>query len=250
MRDTRIIMGMPVTVEIVDGNANQNDLNKIFDYFHYVDEKFSTYKPTSEISLINQGKIAEADQSQDMKTVLALSEQTKKETQGYFDISRNGKLDPSGLVKGWAIFNASEILKKSGFKNYFVDAGGDVQVSGKNSDNTNWQVGIKNPFNEKEIIKVLNLNNCGVATSGTYIRGQHIYNPKDPNKNITDIVSLTVVGPNVYEADRFATPAFAMGKEGINFIESLPGLEGYIINKDGIATMTSGFEKYTSFTNY
>ena len=83
----------------------------------------------------------------------------------------------------------------------------------------------------------------GMATSGTYIRGQHIYNPLD-DKEITEIVSLTVIGPNVYEADRFATAAFAMGKEGINFIERTAELEGYIIHKDGIATLTSGFEKY------
>ena len=38
-------------------------------------------------------------------------------------------------------------------------------------------------------------------------------------------------------------PLFAMQREGINFIEKLKGLEGYMIDKNGIATMTSGFEK-------
>ncbi len=55
------------------------------------------------------------------------------------------------------------------------------------------------------------------------------------------MVSLTVIGPNVYEADRFATAAFAMGKNGIAFIEQLQGFEGYQIDGAGIATMTSGF---------
>ena len=53
------------------------------------------------------------------------------------------------------------------------------------------------------------------------------------------------MGPNVLEADRFATAAFAMGREGIHFIESLKGFEGYAIDAKGIATMTSGFEVYT-----
>ena len=83
-----------------------------------------------------------------------------------------------------------------------------------------------------------------MATSGTYIRGQHIYNPHNRVQTFDDIVSLTVIGPNIYEADRFATAAFAMGKSGIDFIESLPGFEGYIIDSNGIATMTSGFENY------
>jgi thiamine biosynthesis lipoprotein len=239
-------MGMPITVEIVDSWAGSEDINKIFNYFVYIDEKFSTYKETSEVSQINSKKIPNTNLSQDMKTVLALSAETKKQTNGYFDIFHNGKLDPSGLVKGWAIFNAATILKHSGFKNYFVEAGGDIQVSGKNHKNKAWEVGIRNPFNAKEIVKVLYLNNNeGMATSGNYIRGQHIYNPKNPTEKIIDIVSLSVVGSNVYEADRFATAAFAMGKAGTMFIEQLPGLEAYVIDKQGIATMTSGFEKFT-----
>ena len=83
-----------------------------------------------------------------------------------------------------------------------------------------------------------------MATSGTYIRGQHIYNPFERSQPITEIVSLTVIGPNVYEADRFATAAFAMGRVCIDFIEQQNGLEGYMIDQDGIATLTSGFEKY------
>jgi FAD:protein FMN transferase len=84
----------------------------------------------------------------------------------------------------------------------------------------------------------------GVATSGTYIRGLHIYDPKKDNQPVNEIVSLTVIGPNIYEADRFATAAFAMGKNGINFIENLPGFEGYMVDNDKKATLTTGFEKY------
>lgn len=245
MRKTKLLMGMPITIEVVDNNARDGDINKVFDYFKYIDEKFSTYKPESEISKINRGEIGEKDFSQDIKTVLALSEETKKLTDGYFDINHNGKLDPSGLVKGWAIYNAAKMLKQAAFKNYYVEAGGDVQVSGKNPDGRPWQVGIRNPFNREEIIKVAYLNHDeGMATSGTYIRGQHIYNPKNPGEPITDIVSLSVIGPNVYETDRFATAAFAMGRAGINFIESYGGLEGYMVDKDGMATMTSGWGKY------
>jgi thiamine biosynthesis lipoprotein len=55
-----------------------------------------------------------------------------------------------------------------------------------------------------------------------------------------------VIGKNVYEADKFSTPAFVMGRDGINFIDSLRDLEAYMITKDGIATMTRGFEEYTN----
>jgi thiamine biosynthesis lipoprotein len=113
-----------------------------------------------------------------------------------------------------------------------------------NSDGQPCRVGIRNPFNTQEIVKVLSLRDCGVATSGTSIRGQHIYDPHHPDRAITEIVSLTVIGPDVYEADRFATAAFAMGKEGIYFIEQLDGFEGYMIDQNKQATFTSGFERF------
>lgn len=238
---------MTIIVEIADPKASEADMDAVYDYFHYVDEKFSTYKKTSEITKINDGLLAENEFSQDMNTVIKLCAETKLLTDGYFDIARpDGTLDPSGLVKGWAIYNAAEIIKNRGFKNYFVDAGGDVQVSGVNTENQPWKIGIQDPFSKSQkIVKVISTSSHGVATSGTYIRGQHIYNPYDKQAEITDIVSLTVIGPNIYEADRFATAAFAMGKPGIGFIENLDGFEGYMIDSAGIATMTSGFKQYT-----
>ncbi len=242
MKKTQIIMGMPITIEVVDKGAGVADISQVFEYFNQVDQKFSTYKKTSEISAINSGKFNVTESSAEMRKIFSLAEKTKKETNGFFNIERDGKLDPSGIVKGWAILNASKILKKKGFKNFYIDCGGDIQSSGKNKSGKPWRVGIRNPFNVAEIIKVVTPKNKGVATSGTYERCNHIYNPggKVPN----NIVSLTVIGLNVYEADRFATAVFAMGESGINFIENLAGFEGYMVNKEGMATYTSGFEGY------
>src|SRR6476620_6270782 len=103
MIETRMLMGMPVTVEIADPNATAADIEKAFSYFHYIDDTFSTYKDTSEITRFNKGELREADMSDDMKTIFALAKKTKRETDGYFDIFKNGYCDPSGIVKGWAI---------------------------------------------------------------------------------------------------------------------------------------------------
>lgn len=240
-------MGMPVTLEVVDKNVTQKILDEVFDYFVYIDEKFSTYKSTSEISAINRGEIDTKNFSEDMRIIFNLSEETKQLTNGYFDIhKKDGSYDTSGMVKGWAIFKASQILTSHALKNFYINIAGDIQVSGHNASGFAWRVGIQNPFNKlQESIKTLYLKDEGVATSGTYVRGDHIYNPKDNHAEMEDIVSLTVIGPNIYEADRFATASFAMGKEGINFIEKLNGFEGYAIDKNGMATMTSGFNKYT-----
>src|SRR4029078_6334683 len=118
MRQARLIMGMPIRVEIIGIQVGPGIFKKVFDYFNYIDEKFSTYKPGSEISQINRGEKDGDEYSDDAKTVFALAQETKKQTHGYFDISRNGKIDPSGLVKGWAILNAAKILEKEGCKNF------------------------------------------------------------------------------------------------------------------------------------
>jgi len=234
-------MGMPITTEVRD-TMDDALVNRIFDYFGSVDRRFSTYRSDSEVEAMNRGEIDEAACSDQMREVLELARRTSQETGGYFDISRgDGTMDPSGIVKGWAIRNAARIVSDAGYANFFIDAGGDIQSSGINGQGQPWRVGIRNPFNESQIVKVLVPNGHGIATSGSYVRGHHIYDPHARDRRLTDIVSLTVVGPDVLEADRFATAAFAMGRDGIHFIEQREGLEGYAIASDGIATLTSGF---------
>ncbi len=242
MKKTKIVMGMPATVEIIDKAATGDVFDEVFDYFHEVDAKYSTYKLSSEISKVNQG-LPKNKWSAEMKQVLDLCEQTKQQTDGYFEISHAGKLDPSGLVKGWAIHNAAQLLAKR-FRNFYVEIAGDVEIHGSSAEGQLWRIGIRNPFKREEIVKIIELTDKGVATSGTYIRGQHIYDPKNSSADLEAVASLTVIGPNIYEADRFATAAFAMGKRGIEFIEKLDGFEGYMISGDKLATLTSGFERY------
>ncbi len=239
-------MGMPITVEVVD-KIKPSDIDKVFDYFRSVDDRFSTYKKDSEISKVNRG-LAEKDWSGEMKEVMRLCDLTKEQTNGYFDIEHEGKIDPSGLVKGWAIYNAANLLRDMGLKNYYIEAGGDIEVSGLNQSGQPWTVGIRNPFNTAEIVKAVILHDQGMATSGNYIRGEHIYNPKDENDKDGELRSLSVIGPNVYEADRYVTAAFAMGKKGIYFIESLEGFEGYMIDNNKTATLTTRFGDYVATT--
>lgn len=243
MKQLRHLMGMLITVEVVDTKVCVSDINDVFSYFISIDNRFSTYKQTSEISQINKGFLTEAFYSREMTQVFTLCEKTKQETLGYFDIFHEGKYDPSGLVKGYAINNAAELLRKRSYKNFYIEAGGDIQTSGVNYKGNPWTVGIRSPFNLNENVKILSVTDKGVATSGTYMRGPHIYSPKYEGK-LRDIVSVTVIGPNIYDADRFATAVFAMGYKGIFFLENQAGFEGYMIDKKGTATYTSNFPAY------
>jgi FAD:protein FMN transferase len=244
MRETRIMMGMPITVEIVD-QFPHDLLGQVFAYFDAVDKRFSTYRDDSEICAFNRKEIAEYDLSVEMRDVFAVVRATEIATDGFFNMHKaDGTVDPSGIVKGWAIRNAAQILTSAGLQNYFIDAGGDIQSSGKNEDGEFWRVGIRSPFHLSEVIKIVAPRGQGIATSGNYVRGDHIYNPHMRQQKLTDVVSLTVIGPDVLEADRFATAAFAMGEDGVYFIETLPGFEAYQVNARGLATQTTGFGAY------
>ncbi len=172
-------MGMPVTVDIVGGNDADGAIKDTFDYFRKVDARYSTYKPDSEISRINDG-LPQSRWSAEMKRVLEMCEQTKRQTGGYFDIMRGGKRDPSGLVKGWAINQAAKRLRRRGIRDFCLEAGGDFQPGGRPARGGPWRIGIRSPFKREEIIKVVAVTDEGVATSGTAVRGQHIYDPHDP----------------------------------------------------------------------
>lgn len=111
-------MAMPVMINVADKKVKEKDIEDVFDYFRHIDEKFSTYKSNSEVERINRGEVGEKDYSHEMKEVLRRSQETRKETNGYFDVYFGGRLDPAGLVKGWAIHNGAKMLRDKGFEKY------------------------------------------------------------------------------------------------------------------------------------
>lgn len=103
---------------------------------------------------------------------------------------------------GMFVVNTAKLIRDAGYENYFVNVAGDIASNGKNERGEEWSVGIRNPFNVNEIVKVVYPRGQGVTISGSYIRGAHIYNPHNPEDKLNEIVSITVIGSNVLEADR------------------------------------------------
>jgi thiamine biosynthesis lipoprotein len=240
-------MGMPITVEVVNRAVRPRHLESVFRLFRQVDERFSPFKETSETTLWDRGLLSSSHISPQMKVVMQLAEATTRESGGYFNVYRQDRFNPVGIVKGWAIHKAARLLRLAGFSDFYVEAGGDAQVCGHGAEGEPWLVGIRNPFDVSQIIKVLRISDRGVATSGTYYRGHHIYDPLDPAGRIAvEPLSLTVIAADVLDADRFATAAFAMGQAGIAFVEGMDGYEGYLVDDRGTATFTTGFASYVA----
>lgn len=244
--ETRIIMGMPITLKTLNISASSRIFEETFRFFKYVDQKYSPFIASSDVSKINRKELAESDYDLELQEILRYAEKTKHETYGFFEVWLKGIFDPSGIVKGWAIQKASELMAKE-IDNFYIDAGGDIQARGVSNTHQPWRIGVRNPFSRLENIAVVSLHDHAIATSGTAIRGQHIYNPLT-DLPITDVVSLSVIATDIIDADRIATAAFAMGKQGIEFIESLPGYEAYLVNSDKQATETSGWHLFEAST--
>jgi len=242
IKETRLIMGMPIILIAPDKSVANENIEEVFSFFTYVDKMYSPFIESSLVSRIRRGEVGEPEYPDELREILAIAKQTKRDTNGYFNVWHKGDFDPSGIVKGWAIAEAAKILGKYS-DNFYIEAGGDIQVGGVNEGGYPWQIGIRNPFDRHQNIKVVALKDSAVATSGTAIRGQHIYDPVD-NKKLDEVVSISVITSNIIDADRMATAAFAMGAKGIYFIEQLDGYEACAVMADKTTITTTGWQKY------
>ena len=235
-------MGMPIVVDVRDGDVDDEALDRVFDWLRHVDATFSTYKDDSEISRINRGELAIEDASPDVQEVLDRCEELRVETNGYFDArpASEAVLDPSGLVKGWSVDRAAAILEEAGLRDYCVNAGGDVVVRGRAIPDDCWRVGIQHPLELAQVAKVVITNDLAVATSGAYARGDHVLDPHT-RRAPEGVLSVTITGPVLATADAYATAAFAMGVEGPKWTARLRGYEAMTILADKTVLSTPGF---------
>ncbi len=238
-------MGMPVTVEVAaESDTAEAAIEAVFAWFGEVDRTYSPFKAYSVISRLREGQIRLGEAPNEVREVLAAGKAMKGVTDGFFDMQRpDGRLDPSGYVKGWAIERAAEQLERRALHDYCIEAGGDIQTGGKNTKGKPWRVGIRNPERPAEIVKVLHVRGQAVATSGNYERGAHIYDPKTGHAT-GEVASVTVVGPRITWVDVAATAAFAMGTRAAAWIAQQPDLEAYVIDHSGRATLTPRLEQY------
>jgi thiamine biosynthesis lipoprotein len=226
------------TVVSVDVRGASGPLDEMFEWLHRVDATFSTYKPDSEISRLARNEISLSDCSEDVALILEMCEALKNATNGYFDAWASGTLDPSGLVKGWSVERASQMLYDAGCTRHCINAGGDVRVR----DDT-WRVGVVHPFDRKTLTIVVEGTDIAVATSGSAERGDHVYDPHT-QAPATELASVTIVGPDLTYADAYATAAFAMGLSCRDWLPALRGHEAYVIDASGYAWWTEGMTAY------
>lgn len=245
MRHAEHVMGTVFSFDVrLDGDADRArvraGLAAAVAGLHHVDEVFSTYRPESQISRLARGELALADCEPEVAEVFGHCEAEERLSDGWFTARYAGGLDPTGLVKGWAVQRAVDMIASSGATAVCLNGGGDVQLYGGP-----WRIGISDPLCPGGLAAVVEAQDgLAVATSGPAERGCHILDPHTGGAPAGGLASMTVVGPGLTQADARATAAYAMGPRARDWLERLPGTEGFAVASDGTTWQTSGFARH------
>ncbi|OIK00717.1 thiamine biosynthesis protein [Streptomyces colonosanans] len=246
LRHTEEVMGTVFSFDVRGGEPEtvRSALEEAIAALHRVDEVFSTYREHSQISRLSRDELAVGDCDPEVAEVLALGAVAERLSGGWFSTRYEGRIDPTGIVKGWAVERAARHLAAAGARGVSVNGGGDVQMYGMPEPHRPWRVGVSDPLRSGGLAAVVSAagsDELAVATSGTAERGAHIVDPRTGRPAVTDLVAVTVVGPRLTWADAWATAAFAMGsREGLAWLESLPEVEGLLITAGDEVRCTGG----------
>lgn len=238
-------MGMAVSIDVRTAVC-PDAVDELVAWLHHVDATFSTHRVDTPISRLGLGEIGLDQLDDEVLGVLALCEDLYVDTDGAFDAlavpAPNGsRFDPSGLVKGWSVERAAEILERHGATDFCINASGDIAVRGEAEPGVPWTVGIRHPDDAHQLAARLCVRGpLGIATSGTYERGAHIIDPAT-GEPTADVASVTIVGPDLTIVDAYATTVFVMGVDGLTWLmDRHPDHEGVVITHDGRMLSTPG----------
>ena len=237
-----MIMGTAIAIDIVDADPSADVVGlgaTAFGWFREVDQRFSTYKPDSEVNRLARGDLRIGAASPDLRAVLDVCEDLRAVTNGYFDAYATGSPDPSGYVKGWSVQVASDRLHAAGVTGHCINAGGDIRVRGRAGDGAPWRIGIRHPWETHKLAWVVTGEDLAIATSGTYERGLHVVDPFT-GWPASYLRSVTVTGADLAIADAYATAAVAMGERGLAWLSTLRGYECAVVTEHGEAFRSGG----------
>jgi thiamine biosynthesis lipoprotein len=228
------VMGTTASIDVRPPLVDLRSIAAAVDGLHAADRRFSLYRADSEASAVANGLLAIGEASVDVRRVAALADEVCRRTNGAFDARRHradGRYDPTGIVKGWAVDEAVASLRLAGARNVQVVVGGDLYASGEPEPGRPWRIGIRHPRDGRALAAEVAVSDLAVATSGLYERGDHIRDPLTARVP-GDFLSVTVVGPTLAFADAYATAVFAMGEPGLEWVARQYGFGALAITRD------------------
>lgn len=235
------VMNMPISLALrgrhAADNAGRHAWDRVMEELGEVDRIFSTYRDDSFISRLARDEIALDQCPSQVAEVMRLGQQAEIESGGAFSIWRpnadgNLTLDPSGVVKGWAVERAAQHLRILAGTDFCLSAGGDMVCRTLNAEAEPWQIGIEDPFDPTRICAIVPVSNGAVATSGAAHRGHHITDARTDTIPHA-VASVTVIADSLTWADIDATAAYALGAQASPWLARRSGRSAIVVWADG-----------------
>ena len=236
---THQVMGTMASVHVhdqADGGLIETAIEEMWGELDRLEAMFSTFRPDSEISRINRDELHPLDASPEVVEVIDACTWLEHVSDGAFRARRpvTHELDPAGFVKGWAAELAARSLDRAGLRQWYLSVGGDIQTRGVAHDGSPWRIGIADPnrADTRFVRAMVEVEGLAVATSGIAARGRHVWDGRS-GEAVDAVASMSVVGPHLTWADAFATAAFVMGADGVEWVARFDGYRALAITKDG-----------------
>lgn len=213
------LMGMPISIHVrtdrPDDDAVDAAAARCWTLLREIDQVFSPYRPDSDVSRIRREELDFSDADPWVAQVATACEQAARVTGGRFSAYWDGRFDPTGYVKGWAVERAARaflepLLEHRGVQAAGINAGGDMQLFTADAADRPWRIGVEDPSCTGRLTATVDVRNGAVATSGIAQRGCHVRDPRTGSL-ATDVLSATVVCDSLTDADVWATAAVAAG---------------------------------------
>jgi thiamine biosynthesis lipoprotein len=242
------VMGMPVSLAVRGRHAADAAGSAAWDeavaLLREVDRVFSTHRPDSVVSRLGRGELDPADCPPEVAEVLGLGALAEQQSGGAFAVRRAGPdgavvLDPSGVVKGWAVERAAAPLRTLPETDFCLSAGGDLLCRTLDPDGQPWRIGIEDPRDTRRVLAVVPVTTGAVATSGTAHRGRHLVDART-GRAPSGIASVTVIGSSLTWADIDATAAYALGQGAAAWLATRARRTGIVVWADGGTTTVTG----------
>jgi thiamine biosynthesis lipoprotein len=154
-----------------------------------------------------------------------------------------------GIGKGYAVDRGIEILRGRGFRNFMIQAGGDLYVAGMRGDRP-WRLGIQDPRGPaNHSFATLDLSDATFSTSGDYERffmkdGRRYHHILDPatGEPARACRSVTLVSDKAVVADALAKGVFILGPEKGMALAERMHVEAVIISATNEVFVTPGLK--------
>ena len=159
------------------------------------------------------------------------------------------RIDLGGIAKGYAVDRGIEILRRRGYTNAMVNAGGDTRVLGDHRGKP-WMIGIRHPDRKDEVILRIPLQDAAFSTSGDYeryfdeggVRYHHIIDPRTGDSPRA-VRSVTLIADTATRTDGLSKTVFILGAQaGIAFIDTLPDVDAIVVGADGKVSYSKGLQ--------